>query len=224
MVRNGENYLKNKKSRGWKKFACTYLLSRVLYYPCLALFLLFFRMSELQQKTFPFPLGSSESSSSGSKSSALQIRAHRRAALSMNETGAAVGLRHPPATYGWRGNKERERDGELSEHAPPSGSGALHRGLHDALLPCAHWWQHWTRFSLRLRELLIPSLYSGFRLSDNNQGLWLKMLPFSLTDCTCLLTERRCVPLFTLCFLCLLSCFYITLFRGEAWFELLLLQ
>ncbi|CAK6955121.1 unnamed protein product [Scomber scombrus] len=44
--------------------------------------------------------------------SALQIRAHRRAALSMNERGAAVRLRHP-LTHRERGRKkEREREKE----------------------------------------------------------------------------------------------------------------
>lgn len=42
------------------------------------------------------------------QSSALQLRAHRRAALSMNESGAAVWLWHPPD--GGDGEMERERE------------------------------------------------------------------------------------------------------------------
>ena len=65
-----------------------------------------FKMSELQQETFPFPAGLVRHQQQQKRrrrrqqqhrfqSSALQFRAHRRAALSMNERGAAVRLRHP---------------------------------------------------------------------------------------------------------------------------------
>lgn len=92
---NATNILKNKKRKEKKAdqqpqkslAVLTYQAFLCILSPWHLFLCFFFKMSELQQKTFPFPLGWSESSSSSSRfqSSALQIRAHRRAALSMNE-------------------------------------------------------------------------------------------------------------------------------------------
>lgn len=85
---------------------------------------------------------SSSSCSNGSKSSALQFRAHTRAALNMNERRAAVRLRHP------KEERERPREGEGGRE---SVTGVRHlaaqmrySGCPGALLHGVCRWQHWT--------------------------------------------------------------------------------